>query len=456
MSEGARPASSLRLRFALAMLAWIAGGLLVIGVSTSALFRRHVEEQFHDELKVHLVELAGLTRIAADGRPFLDRPLSDPRFAIPGSGFYWQVERDGLPALLSGSMSSGRLDPTLAHQPDILHRLAPGPTGPTMTYGFVRPAPDGGPELHFLMATDERILNEVVSAFESDLWRWLTLLAVGLLGTGTLVILFALRPLDRLGRAVAAVRDGSARRMEQGWPAEIAPLVTDLNGLLDTHETMVARARLEAGNLAHSLRTSLAILTDEAETLRKGEAGESAATLLEQCRRIERQLDWHLARTRGGPRPGAVTRVPEAVEGIVAAMQRLHADRGVDWTIAPSPAAAAAATLAIAPDDFAEILSNLADNAGKWARSGVRLGWDITGPDARITVIDDGPGIPESERVIAFDPGSRLDERAPGHGLGLAIARDMARQHGGDILLEGRADGERGLVAVLRLPLSAP
>jgi signal transduction histidine kinase len=222
--------------------------------------------------------------------------------------------------------------------------------------------------------------------------------------------------------------------------------------LLDTHEAMVARARLEAGNLAHSLRTSLAILTDEAETLRKGEAGESAATLLEQCRRIERQLDWHLARTRSGPRPGAVTRIPEGVVPIMKAMERLHAGRGLDWTIALSPAA----TLAIAPDDFAEILSNLADNAGKWARTRVVVGWDIAGPDARIAVTDDGPGIPEEQRAMAFDAGNRLDERTPGHGLGLAIARDMARQHGGDIALEGREDGDSGLVAVLSLPLSAP
>jgi signal transduction histidine kinase len=197
-----------------------------------------------------------------------------------------------------------------------------------MTYGFRRAAPDGGPELHYLIATDERILDAIVSSFERDLWRWLTLLAGGLLATGTVVILYALKPLDRLGRAVAAVRQGAARRMDQGWPSEIAPLVTDLNALLGANEAMVARARLEAGNLAHSLRTSLAILTDEAETLRNGAVGDSGATLLEQCRRIERQLDWHLARARAGTRHGAVTPVPEAVAPILTAMQRLHADRG--------------------------------------------------------------------------------------------------------------------------------
>ncbi len=155
---------SLRLRFAVAMLAWIAVGLVVIGLSTSALFTRHVEAQFHDELKVHLMELAELTKLDAEGRPILDRPLSDPRYGRANSGFYWQVERDGAPVLKSGSMRAGALDTSLAHQPDIAHRLAKGPTGPTMTYGFTRPARDGDGEIHFLIASDERILLDVISA----------------------------------------------------------------------------------------------------------------------------------------------------------------------------------------------------------------------------------------------------------------------------------------------------
>lgn len=442
---------SLRLRFAVAMLAWILAGLVVIGLSTSALFRRHVEEQFHDELKVHLVELAGLTRLEEDGRPVLDRPLSDPRYGMPESGFYWQVEREGAPALKSGSFTSGGLDPSIAHQPDIVHRLAKGPTGPTMTYGFTRPAADGGSELHFLIATDERILLDVLSSFDKELWRWLTLLALGLLGTGTLVILYALKPLDRLGRSVAAVRSGAARRMDDGWPAEIAPLVADLNGLLDANDAMVSRARVAAGNLAHSLRTSLAILTDEAESLARGEAGDSADTLLEQCRRIARQLDWHLARARAGARRGAVTDIPDAIVPLANAMQRLHTGRSIAFAVIGK----APARLAVEPEDFAEILSNLADNAGKWARSRVEIDWQLAGVEVFIAVSDDGPGIPEPLRAGMFGVGSRIDERAPGHGLGLAIAQDLARHYGGNIALSGRADGADGLVARLNLPLAA-
>lgn len=453
--------SSLRLRLAVAMLAWIAAGLVVIGFSTSALFRRHVEAQFHEELKIHLVELANLTRLAPDGRPVLDRPLSDPRYGMLRSGFYWQVERaggqvllsDSVPAAASASSGSARaLDPSLAHQPAIVHRMAMGPTGPTMTYGFARPAPDGGPELHFLIATDERVLNEVISSFNQSLWRWLTLLAVGLFGTGTFVIIYALGPLDRLGQAIASVRDGSARRMEGSWPAEISPLVEDLNGLLDANDAMVARARLEAGNLAHGLRTSLAILADEAETLSARSSEPVANTILEQSRLMARQLDWHLARVRAGARPHASTTLPTALVPIVRAMQRLHAGRGIDLIMTPG----AALVVAMDEEDFAEILSNLVDNAGKWARHQVLIGWRAEGRDALVTIMDDGPGIPEAARVQAFEAGKRLDEEVAGHGLGLAIAQDLARQHCAEVILSERDDGASGLVATLRVPLAAP
>ncbi len=265
------------------------------------------------------------------------------------------------------------------------------------------------------------------------------------------MILYALKPLDRLGQSVAAVRSGTARRMDEGWPAEIAPLVADLNGLLDTNDAMVARARVEAGNLAHSLRTSFAILTDEAETLAKGEAGESAATLLEQCRRIARQLDWHLARARASTRHGAVTQLPDAITPITAAMQRLHGGRGIAFNIAGM----ASTTLAIEPEDFAEILSNLVDNAGKWARGSVVIDWRLFGTEASVTVSDDGPGISASVRASMFAVGNRLDEQTPGHGLGLAIARDLARHYGGDVALDAPDDGSEGLVARINLPLAA-
>lgn len=443
---------SLRLRFLAGLLAWVGLGLLVVGLGASRLFHAHVEAQFHDELEVHLEELAALTRLDSEGRPVLERPLSDPRYAIPGSGFYWQVERHGRPPLRSPSLGpAGRLDTELAHQPEILHRLAPGPTGPTMTYGVMRKAGDGGPDLHFVIATDRRHLDSVVGAFDADLARWLGLLAVVLLGSALLLLAWTLKPLDRLAGAVARVRSGAARRVGADWPAEIRPLAAELDEALAASEARVARARLEAGNLAHGLRTSLAILADEAEDLMRGPAGASAAAVLGQCRTMARQLDWHLARARAGAPRGGQTEVGAAIVPIVAAMARLHGQRGVSFRLEPGPAAVAA----IDTEDFAEIVSNLLDNAGKWARAEVTTTWALEGGAVAIAVTDDGPGIPPAAREGLFAPGARLDEQVPGHGLGLAIAQDLALRVGGAVSLDDRADGRSGLVARVTLPVAA-
>lgn len=229
---------SLRFRFLAGLLLWVGLGLLLVGLGASRLFHAHVEAQFHDELEVHLLELADLTRIGADGRLRLERPLSDPRYAIPGSGFYWQVERHGAPLLRSSSLgAAGRLDGELAHQPQIRHRFAPGPTGPTMTYGLMRPAPDGGPDIHFVIATDRRHLDSVVRAFDSDLARWLGLIALAQVGTALLLLAWSLRPLDRLAEGVARVRAGVDQRIGGDWPAEIQPLARELDAALADSET---------------------------------------------------------------------------------------------------------------------------------------------------------------------------------------------------------------------------
>jgi signal transduction histidine kinase len=445
---------ALRTRFTLAMFAWVVVGLLAVGLTASSLFRTHVEKVFHAELEEHLVELMGLTEMNSRGQPRLARPLSDPRFGAPRSGYYWQVGRDALPPLRSPSLRSispsQTLDNRFAHSEGITHIRAPGPAGPAMIYGMTRPATVGGGTLHYLVATDTRHLEGLVADFRRDLLVWLAALAAALLLGAVLALQFATRPLDRLGAAIAAVRAGAAQRMGAPWPDEIAPLAADLDRLLDSREAMVAAARIEAGNLAHGLRTSLAVLTDEAESLADQPAG---ATLLAECRRIARQLDWHLARARAATTSGQLqeTPLPEALAPLLSAMARLHQSRHIHFSITPG---APPLSLAIDPEAFAEILSNLLDNAGKWAIKTVVISWHPQDSNAVLEVTDDGPGIPAEALGRLFVPGVRLDQQTPGHGLGLAIARDLATSAGGSLNLAPRADGKQGTTARLVLSVA--
>lgn len=437
---------SLRLRFLLAVSLWVLLGIAAIWFSAVGIFTAHVEQSYHEELEVHVRELGGLTEIAPDGTIILTRPLSDPRYAEPLSGFYWQVTADGHAPLRSASMTRGSLEEDIAHSPEILHRVESGPTGPAITYGYTRKGP-AGEDIHFVIATDQRELDRLIHSFTRDLTAWLAGLAALLLATGFAIISFGLKPLDRLSQAFARLRHGDTNELEGQYPAEIAPLAANLNAYIHQNEAMIARARVQAGNLAHSLRTPLAIITDEAERLAdKSESKVAGALLLDQASAMERQIEYQLARARSaaGRRPSGLGVVlPDAIVPILRAMERLHPDKRFILDTAGCTGMA----LPFDPVDYVEVLSILLDNAGKWARCAVtvRMTCERNGSSA-VTIADDGPGLPEAMMEQAFEVGTRFDPDTAGSGLGLAIARDLCEAMGVDLTL---ANGAPGLVATL-------
>lgn len=417
---------SLRLRFLVAISLWVCLGIGAIWVSAVSIFARHVEQSYHQELEVHVRELSRLTEFADDGRIVLTRPLSDPRYDEPLSGFYWQVTADGHPPLRSGSMTRGSLDEDIAHSPAILHTLQKGPTGLAITYGFTRKGP-AGEDIHFVIATDQRELDRLIDSFTRDLTLWLVGLGSLLLATGLAIIGFGLYPLDRLSRAIGSLRRGEVAELEGRYPAEIEPLVADLNAYIRQSAEQVARARVQAGQLAHSLRTPLAVITDEAERMaeRPGCAA-GAKALLDQAEAMEQQIEYQLAKARrasGQPYAARRVRLPDLAQPIIRAMERLHPDKVFRIAADNCPDI----ELPLDAVDYAELLSILLDNAGKWAHHAVTLTFTRR-PDGVISAIitDDGPGMNDDELARAFTLGTRFDPDMPGSGLGLAIARDLA------------------------------
>ncbi|MCJ2189123.1 sensor histidine kinase [Novosphingobium beihaiensis] len=435
---------SLRVRILLATLLWVALGIGGIWYSATRLFAKHVEASYHDELKVHIKELAGLVKVEPDGTLRMDRPLSDPRYLVPLSGFYWQVSLEGHETIRSASMTRGSLDESVAHDSTIHHHVEKGPSGPTITYGFIRDVPGAG-EVHYVIATDERLLDETIASFTRELTVWLIALACALVATGFLVVTFGLRPLDRLASATARLRAGTARELEGDYPTEIAPLVADLNAFIDRSRETVARARVEAGNLAHALRTPLAVITDEAERLAQTErTSRSAQTLLEQSQIMVQQIEYQLARARSGASarsPGMASRIEEVLPPILSAMHRLHAGK----TFAVHQPEGLDTAVPVDPVDLSELLAILLDNAGKWGRSEVSIGMEEAPEGLLVRIADDGPGLAAEQAAEAFRIGTRFDPGIPGSGLGLAIAKDIAVAYGMTIELCPRGDGRSGL-----------
>lgn len=444
--------ASLRARFALAVLVWVALGIGGVWTTATRVFAHHVELLYHDELYGHVRELAGLVAVSPQGHLALTRPLSDPRFGEPMSGFYWQVTVDRGDTLRSASMQRGHLDDEVAHSPQVVHAVDGGPTGPTISYGFTRLTPDGR-VIHYVIASDKRFLDAAIAGFTRELAAWLAALALALVGTGVLAIALAMRPLNRLGDAVAALRSGRREPLQGRFPPEISPLVDDLNGYIVENQAIVARARVQAGNLAHSLRTPLAVITDEAERL--SEAPETRATgeaLLHHGTIMAQQIEYHLARARLAAvarTSGQASTLPALFDPLLAAMGKLHPDRR--FTLRHDPGLVA--RVAVDPVDLAELVSILLDNAGKWARRDVVITLAAHGTDWLLTIRDDGPGMTPAQIDSAFGIGTRHDPTRPGSGLGLPIARDIAQAYGMVLSLEPAEGG--GLCARLVLPPAA-
>ncbi len=436
---------SLRLRFLLAVMLWVMLGIGAIWWSATSVFKAHVVQSYHEELDVHVRELGRLTRVTSDGQPELTRPLSDPRYEEPLSGFYWQITSPGKRTLRSASLTHGGLDEHVAHSPEITHELDSGPTGPAITYGFVRPRADGK-DIHFVIATDQKELDRLIDSFTYELTIWLVVLAALLLITGVAIIGFGLQPLTHLATAIARLRADKSEALEGKYPSEIAPLVTDLNDYIRQNSDMIARARVQAGNLAHSLRTPLAVVLDEAERLAEIEQSKaSARVLIDQAQMMEQQIEYQLARARasGGARtPGTASHFPELILPILNAMRRLHPDK--HFTLIGNTKKEI--VVPIDPVDLSELISILLDNAGKWAHQAVQIEVKSGRDDLEIEIHDDGGGMTPEQIADAFTIGTRFDSEKPGSGLGLAIAKDISEAIGAQIEL--RSSG-KGLTAQL-------
>jgi signal transduction histidine kinase len=285
--------------------------------------------------------------------------------------------------------------------------------------------------------------------------------AIAAMFAGFAIVGRGLVPLDEMRRRLAAVRAGTANRVDGRFPAEVQPLVTDLNALLAHQERAVSRAHAKAGDLAHGLKTPLAILSHEAERAGANGQAEVAAAISEQVERMRRQIEYHLAHARAaaaGATPGARCQVLESAQGLARTLLRLHADRGLTIDVQVDPSHEARCNRA----DLDEMLGNLLDNACKWARTRVVVTSRPAAPSSagaippkggsyiEMRIEDDGPGIEPALREAVLQRGVRADEAAPGSGLGLAIVRELAELYGGGVSLDTAPAG--GVSARLTLP----
>lgn len=444
---------NLRFRLLAGAAVWIVVALVVAGLGLSKLFESEVEQRQLDELINHLNQLTAALSISDAGQPVLSGTLSDPRFRTPYGGLYWQVSGDGIATLRSRSLWDATLNlPDDVVHPERVHTHSiPGPAETSLLVverGLRRGDPDRG-LLRLVVGVDRRSVMTAVESFNRALVVSLAFLAVSLIAAAVVQVWVGLRPLAGLRGGLAAIRAGRSRHLEGTFPNEVQPLVDDLNSLLAHDAALIERARAQAGNLAHGLKSSLTCLMAESEDLAARGEAEAAQRIRAEILRIRRHVEHHLARARAaGARdlPGVACNLKACIEPLLRTFHRLTAGRKLELITRIDPTH----DFRGEAQDLEDMLGNLIDNACKWADRRVEISSDLEDGWLTICIDDDGPGLSPAQREEVFLRGRRIDESMPGSGLGLTIVRELAELYGGSVTLE--AAPSKGLRARLRLP----
>ena len=435
--------------------------IVVIGgvIAMSAAYRAQAVNLLDEALDSTLVTVSRAINVGADGGLIQDaeRLPRDPRFEVPLSGRYWMaisLATDGTPDDDIRPRSVWDGDPPLPatmqaaalNTPGIIvHGNGEGPAGePVRIAVQAVTLPQREAPILLLAAADRTQTDRGANQLRTILLIAMVALAAGTLLAMSLGLRFALRPFEALQADINDVREGRRASLTEDYPSEVRPLTEALNRLLEHNRAVVSRAQTHVGNLAHALKTPLAVLRNEA-------LGESQLdrVVQRQTQAMHENVDHYLKRAQAAARAevmGARASIRKTADGLARMMNRLHErdDKSVDVDVPIGLEARAE------PQDLDEMLGNLVDNACKWASSQVTISaHEEDGNQVVICIDDDGPGLSEDQRREAVKRGVRLDETAPGTGLGLSIVADLADMHGGMFSLEESPLG--GLRAKLTL-----
>ncbi|MBS0519511.1 MAG: sensor histidine kinase, partial [Proteobacteria bacterium] len=399
-----RPPASLSRRLILAALVWLLLLLAAGGGILAYAFRAAVEQEFSYRLDAILKTMIASTEVAPGGTVTMVRPMGDARFDRIFSGWYWQITGPDGRQLRSRSLWDSTIA-TTAGGSDMETRRADGPNGePLLVVERDLHYPGNANPVHLLVAADLREVGSGVRRFDLLLVAALGLLGLGMALAIVIQVRYGLRPLRVMAADLEAVRHGDATRLAGRYPPEVAPLVEAMNGVLDKDAELIERARAHVGDLAHALKTSLAVLGAELQ----GTA--NRAVMMDQVQVMRRLIEHHLGRAAAmagsGRSLGVKNPIRPIAESAAAALRKIYVERG----LAIEVDVAADLFFRGPREDLEEILGNLMENACKWARSRVRLQARHDTSGLHLAIEDDGPGMPDDRATEAMRRGRRLDE----------------------------------------------
>ena len=443
---------SLRFRLAFWAAAAVIAAFALATLGIEFLVARTVERVALFDVEDQMRILVGNLDIGPDNQITLSEEPRDTRFSQPYGGIYWQIGRKGVTELRSQSLWDQQLAWKNGSPEGEKHHYA-GPNGRDLLgeqRSVILNTASGEQAVDIIVALEDSQIRETREEFFYAMAPSFGLLAIALIGAVLMFLRFGLQPLDQLRAALAAVHDRRERQIEGDFPSEIQPLVDDVNALLGKRDSQLNSARARAGDLAHGLKTPLAVLDTIARELdRKGESAIGDAIRAEVTR-MDAQVRRTLAQARAGlaaARSNGDVDVAASTRQLVATMRRIASNSGLDFTLdAPE-------SLIMATDeaDYMEICGNILDNARKWAAHHVSVRLAAEQNRVALVVGGDGPGLPGDDALVDIARGRRLDEAIHGSGFGLAIVKDLVEAYDGDLAFSRAPLG--GLQVTVTLPL---
>jgi two-component system sensor histidine kinase PhoQ len=438
-----------------ARVALSAAVVLIIFLALSAFaleraFRDSARSVRQERLTAQVYLLMAAAEVAADGSLTLANGPPDPRLDMPASGLYASiVDAQGRAVWRSKS--------ALSASPPLAPQLAPGeqrfelsqnPEGSTFfvnAFGVSWSTAGASYRFTFSVAEDMAAFEHQIGVYRRTLLTWLGAMSALLIAAQWITLRWGLRPLRRVADELERLEQGVQDAITGHYPTEVSRLTDNLNRLIAHERARQQRYRDAMADLAHSLKTPLAVLGGE---LSSASAAQDSALAREQVDRMSRIVSYHLQRAAASGKRALAAPVAlrPAVERVLGALAKVHADKQVHTALEIEPAVRFAGD----EGDLMELLGNLLDNAFKWCVETVRVRAGMEESRLRLTIEDDGPGIAAADAQRVLERGVRADEEVPGHGIGLAVVRDVVAAYGGQIEIGSSPLG--GAAVTITLP----
>ena len=421
---------SLNARLLVAASVVLVGFLGLTGLTVDKAFRESAWTATRDQLRAQIYALLSAADVDTSEQLRMPETLPEVRFSIPGSGLQAQVmDADGQILWRSPSALGTSVDFPTTQAPGAMQfeeaASMDGAAFFTMVFAVTwETGPDRERRFVFQVAESQQGYEGNVSGFRRSLWGWLVVATVVLLAVQSTILRWSLAPLRRVTHEVHEIEAGKRTTLATDYPRELRHLTDNLNALIKSSRVHLERYRNALGDLAHSLKTPLAILRGAVDS---GEARDVLLrTVGEQVDRMDQTVGYQLQRAAASGRTAltAPIAVRPVVRKIMSSLNRVYRDKNVELVEEIEPDSVFAGD----SGDLMEIVGNLADNAWKWTQSRVEIRAGRTSAGLVIEVLDDGPGIPPEDVKTILTRGVRADSGMEGHGIGLSVVRELVAE----------------------------